>query len=1231
LNPGHFRLTDRRRYNKLIGALCATALAVLSLLGYLVWSGYRQAIQNGEIATRNYAAIIEARLGATLSRADAGLQNLMRAIPLAALSKDAVPRYARSLETELNFHTSGFPELTAFRITDAGGEVIYTSDSPPAARVQLAERDYFRKLRDNPQVNVVFSGMIISVFDKKQRIIAARAIRDAQGVFRGMVFAAIELSYFQKLFQSLEIGAGSNVAIYRSDDFRRVLRWPSGDGERDTPLPPDSPTRTALVSGNKTATITISSAVDNVVRIYSYHVLDSYPFFVSVGVARDDVLADWRRRSRLVGLSGLLLAGLLAALLYRLMRTEDFLKASEERYRGLTELSSDWYWEQDSELRFTSTSGQRSGRGGITGEDHLGRRRWELPGTEIIGQSWEEHQAVLAEHKPFRDLMLRRTAADGKIHFISVAGEPVFDKAGTFTGYRGVARDVTDRVVAEDAVKAKEELMRSTFEQAAVGIAQSAPDTFKILMVNAKFCELLGYTREELIGTDYRNYMHPDETEARAAERAQIVAGNIKTSNSEWRVIRKDRAVFWVNRSLSLVRDAGGEPNFFISVIEDISGRKQAEDALRESERRFSDMLGNADLVSVMLDREARITYCNEFFLRLTGWQREEVLFHNWFDLFIPPGADEVKSVFAGVLDNLSASWHHDNEILTRSGTRRMIRWNNSVLRSVTGESIGTASLGQDITERKQVEAERAILAAIVENSNDAIFSRMLDGTMLSWNAGAERMLGYTAAEAIGKNSDFLIPPTRSSNRAKISEKLLRGELVSNETDRITKDGRVLKVVTSHSPIRDDSGNIIGNSTIVQDITERKQAEAARAALEAQLRESQKMEAIGTLAGGIAHDFNNAIAAILGNAELARQDAANNPPVLESLDEIRKAGRHARDVVQQILSFSRRQPTQRKLLALAPIIEQSARLLRATLPAQVAIDVRCEADLPPVLADVTQIEQAVINLATNARHAMHGKPGRIGLHLDSVMLDAALTVAHPSLRAIYARRPGRIVRLTVSDDGSGMDAATLDKIFEPFFTTKPVGEGTGLGLSVVHGIVQSHEGVIEVSSEPGKGSIFTIYLPVAQAQIGALASDAGVLAPAQPAPVGGQRILYLDDDESLVSLVTRLLERDGYRIDGYTDQNVALAALRADPTAFDLVVTDYNMPGMSGLDVAREVNLLRADLPVAVVSGYVNDELQVQAATAGVREVILKANAVDDLSAVIARLARKVGEKSKPS
>ena len=560
-----------------------------------------------------------------------------------------------------------------------------------------------------------------------------------------------------------------------------------------------------------------------------------------------------------------------------------------------------------------------------------------------------------------------------------------------------------------------------------------------------------------------------------------------------------------------------------------------------------------------------------------------------------------------------------------------LVVWNLALRQRVTAKTAELSSSFEALGDAKQAsEQALAQLNATLAALPDLLFEMGLGGQYYAYHSASDDLLAVPADVLIGKSVSEMLPAdaaaiTMSALREAHETGLSRGMQI-----KLTVPAGIRWFELSIARKAVEPGIEARFIVISHDITERKRAETARASLEAQLRESQKMQAIGTLAGGIAHDFNNILVTILGNTELARQDVSSSPRALESLDEILKAGARARDLVQQILSFSRRHPTERKLTALCPVVEETGRLLRATLPARLTLKVHCDADVPPVLADVTQIQQIVINLVTNAMQACADGPGQIEVRVDTVMLDAALADAQPAVRALRDAHPGRAVRLTVRDDGQGMDAATLGRIFEPFFTTKAVDEGTGLGLSVVYGIVQAHEGVIVADSRPGKGATFTLYLPVAEVQADTSVLDQSTMTtPPIPGTVGGRHILYIDDDESLVFLIQRMLKRRGYLVSGYTDQREALDTLLVDPNAFDLVVTDYNMPGMSGLDVAREVHAIRADLPVAIASGFIDATLRAQADGVGVRELIFKANAVEDLCEAFVRLAQSVGQISK--
>jgi len=525
------------------------------------------------------------------------------------------------------------------------------------------------------------------------------------------------------------------------------------------------------------------------------------------------------------------------------------------------------------------------------------------------------------------------------------------------------------------------------------------------------------------------------------------------------------------------------------------------------------------------------------------------------------------------------------------------------------------------------LQKSEEIFDSMVEHIPVMVFvKRASDLRFERFNLYGEKLLGYSRNYLIGKSDYDLWPKAQADDLVALDRKTLASSEVTEIPNEAVKNanGETRYLHTWKTVLRDEGGKPTHLLGISLDITERIQSEVSRASLEAQLRESQKMQAIGTLAGGIAHDFNNILAAILGNTQLAREDSIGNAAALQSLEEIRKAGTRARDLVKQILSFSRRQPTDRRRIALAHVVEESVQLLRATLPPRIALQVRYGTAVPEVLADATQMQQLIINLATNATQAMSEGAGSISIDLDTIVLDAAQVLAQPQLDALHEADPGRTVRLSVSDSGPGMDAAMLERIFEPFFTTKAPGEGTGLGLSVVHGIVHGHKGDIVVDSAPGEGTTFCIYLPAAEEAAEVVdATVSGKAAEGAPAlhRDSGQHIFYLDDEEALVFLVKRLLERRGYRVSGYVQQGEALAALRANPLAFDLVLTDYNMPGMSGLDVAREARSIRADLPVVIASGFLDETLRAEAAKVGVRDIIFKAIEIDEFCTAVQAVA----------
>jgi signal transduction histidine kinase/ActR/RegA family two-component response regulator len=416
------------------------------------------------------------------------------------------------------------------------------------------------------------------------------------------------------------------------------------------------------------------------------------------------------------------------------------------------------------------------------------------------------------------------------------------------------------------------------------------------------------------------------------------------------------------------------------------------------------------------------------------------------------------------------------------------------------------------------------------------------------------------------------------------------------------KDGRWLWLEGTATNLLHDPA-VRGIVTNYRDVTVRKRAE------EAQIR-SQKMEALGTLAGGIAHDFNNILLAITGNVKLAREDLPADHEIQQSLAEIAKASHRATELVRRILEFSRQQESQREVIELQPVIQEALKLLRSTLPAMIEIKATLAPDISPVLADSTQIHQIMLNLVTNAAHATGNDGGIIEVTVDAVTVRDELATA---------LREGQYARITVSDDGCGMDKNTLERIFDPFFTTKPVGQGTGLGLSVVDGIVKNHDGTITVYSQLGKGTTFRVYLPAATG-----ATPTPEAKRADAARGSGERVLYIDDDEAIVFLTTRILERLGYSVTGFTDPEQALERFRGNPADFDIVVTDLSMPNMSGLDLTQALHEARPDIQILMTSGYVRPEDRDRAREHGVRDLILKPNSVEELGQALDKLFREL-------
>ena len=499
-------------------------------------------------------------------------------------------------------------------------------------------------------------------------------------------------------------------------------------------------------------------------------------------------------------------------------------------------------------------------------------------------------------------------------------------------------------------------------------------------------------------------------------------------------------------------------------------------------------------------------------------------------------------------------------------------------------------------------------LRAAVESSPSGLLMTDARGAIVLVNREVERLFGYAREELLGQSVEVLVPERFRGGHGRLrgdfaAEPRVREMGAGRELRGLRKDGTEILVEIGLTPVATEEGMFVVASLV--DTTARHRAEEERRRLEEDLRQAQKLEAVGTLANGIAHDFNNILFAIMGYAEMAGK-AKSRKQAAADLDELVKAAARGREIIDRILVFSRKSVEERRPLRLGPAVAEAVKLLRMTLPPATQVRERVAGDTPAVLGDTTSIYQILVNLASNAAHAMP-QGGVIEIAVEPRYLTDSSVRAHPGLHE------GLHAALSVRDEGTGMDAATLARAFEPFFTTKPMGRGTGLGLSIVQAIVRRHDGAVELRSEPGRGTTVTCFFPALQA---APADEEPEAVAAAPRGLG-ERVLLVEDEPTLAELNARRLSALGYRVTVVCDPVRALEDFRRRPAEFDLVVSDHLMPRLLGLDLAREIHDRRPEVPIVLLSGLADDLLDEAVRAAGVRRVLRKPVTLGELGAAL--------------
>jgi PAS domain S-box-containing protein len=654
-----------------------------------------------------------------------------------------------------------------------------------------------------------------------------------------------------------------------------------------------------------------------------------------------------------------------------------------------------------------------------------------------------------------------------------------------------------------------------------------------------------------------------------------------------------------------------------------VIGTAQAELALQESEQKYRNLHESMRDGFVYVDMAGRIKESNESYREMVGYSNEELLQLTFLDLTPARWRAFEQNIVKDQILLKGYSEVYEKEYRKKDGTVFPVELRTILIKDGSGENQGMWAVVRDITERKR--AEEALKQAeekyrsIFEHTVEGIFQATPEGRYLSVNPALARMCGFENPEAMmiaitDIATQLYVNP---EDRAKVKALYEGAGIAKNfETQFRRTDGRLIWVSINSRAVRDAEGSILYYEGTIEDITERKQAEEDRTRVEAQLRQAQKMEALGTLAGGIAHDFNNILGIIVGYSEMAQMDASDGSRVREDLQEVLKATHRAKDLVQQILAFSRRGEQERKSVQVGLIVKEVLKMLRASLPSTVEIkmDVTSRA---VVFADPTQVHQVLMNLCTNAAHAMRDHGGVLEVSLTDVLTPESIS-RHSDLL------PGPYVKLTVKDTGQGIDPLVLDRIFDPFFTTKEKGVGTGLGLSVVHGIVKSHGGALEVESHLGEGAAFQVFFPAMERAPGPQ------ICQRVPLPRGRERVLLVDDEPALALVTKQMLENLGYGVDYRTNGLEALDAFRHQrkEKAFDLVITDMTMPHLTGDDLARELLRLQPNLPIILCTGFSEKMDAEKAKSLGIQTFLMKPVVLRELAETVRKVLDKKGKST---
>ena len=820
----------------------------------------------------------------------------------------------------------------------------------------------------------------------------------------------------------------------------------------------------------------------------------------------------------------------------------------------------DWITATDLDGRITYVNKAVCRSMGKTPEALIGRHVSHYGDDPVQGATQAEILAATQNHGQWRGEVINRLNGGGTV-ILDCRTQLVHDPSGNPVGMVGISTDVTGIKRSEAALRENKERLELALSAADMGIWDWDMRT-QAVDWSDEHATLFGISMDQFGGTidDVQRIVHPDDREQGMAVLRRVLDEGAEFENT-YRVVWPDGTVRWLYSFGRLIRTPEGEPWRIIGTTQDITHRKTAEDALREKTLELDTFFNNSIDLLCIADVNGRFHRLNPEWERTLGYPVAELEGRHFFDFIHPddiaPTQDAV-SVLSGEEPLLSFT----NRYRHRDGSYRYIEWRSHPIE-------GTIyACARDITDRIRAERLARRLAEAVHQTSEAVMISGPDGVIEYVNPAFEKVTGYSESEAVGRTPRILKsgaqPPEFYEDLwgTITAGKIWSGRMVNRRKDgtRITEDCTI-------SPLRNDAGRVERFVAVKRDITRELE-------LEEQFRQSQRLESVGRLAAGVAHDLNNLLSPILGYAELLQEDIDPSSNYYQPVRQIERAAWGARDLIQQLLAFGRKQLLELRPLDLRRVVERMEKLIRRTLRENISLGIFCDPFPCPIRADAGQIGQVLMNLAVNAQDAMP-RGGTLTIEVSPAVLDAAYCAVHSNVD------PGRYAMMAVSDTGTGIDPEARKHIFEPFFTTK-ADLGTGLGLATVYGIVKQHGGHIWVYSEPGRGATFKIYLPSAGES-----AEETVKAPAPPSPASShETVLVAEDNEMVRRLARQILERQGCRVIEAEDGQDALNKMAAHDGPVHLLLTDVVMPDMDGKTLAGRVSETHPDLKVLFMSGY---------------------------------------------